>query len=91
MGWPLRRMVQGGVAQVPVDRGRLRVIDRRFVRLAHRWDLEVHAWTIDDPAEMAALLDLGVDGLVTDRPDVLREVLRGRGQWNAATVPGAER
>lgn len=89
-GAPLRWMVQGGMAQVPPERGRLRVIDRRFAGLAHRWGLEVHAWTIDDAAEMAALLDLGVDGLVTDRPDVLRDVLRGRGQWSAAGGPQRE-
>jgi glycerophosphoryl diester phosphodiesterase len=73
--------VRGALAQVPAVQGRLRVVDGRFVRAAHRRGAEVHVWTIDDGAEMARLLDLGVDGLVTDRPDVLREVLRARGAW----------
>ncbi|SER02705.1 glycerophosphoryl diester phosphodiesterase [Lentzea xinjiangensis] len=73
--------VRGQVAQVPVNQGRLTVVDKRFVEAAHRRDLEVHVWTIDDEADMRALLDLGVDGLVTDRPDVLREVLRSRNSW----------
>jgi glycerophosphoryl diester phosphodiesterase len=90
VGWPLRPLVRGGAAQVPARRGRLRVIDSRFLRLAHRWGLEVHGWTINHASDMAALLDLGVDGLVTDRPDVLRAVLRQRAQWNVAAVPGTE-
>lgn len=73
--------VRGQVAQVPVNQGRLKIVDGKFVQAAHRRDLEVHVWTIDDEADMRALLDLGVDGLVTDRPDVLREVLRSRGNW----------
>jgi glycerophosphoryl diester phosphodiesterase len=56
-------------------------VDERFVRVAHRLGLEVHVWTIDDAAEMERLLDMGVDGLVTDRPDVLRDVLRSREAW----------
>jgi glycerophosphoryl diester phosphodiesterase len=67
--------------QVPVRHGRLRVLDARFVALAHRLGLQVHAWTIDDAAEMNELLDLGVDGIMTDRIDVLREVYAARGLW----------
>lgn len=71
----------GAVYQVPVTRGRLTVLDERFVRRAHAAGRHVHAWTIDDPDEMVRLLDLGVDGLITDRPDLLRDVLERRGQW----------
>jgi glycerophosphoryl diester phosphodiesterase len=42
----------------------------------------VHVWTIDDPAEMYRLLDLGVDGIMTDRPSVLKDVLVERGTWH---------
>jgi glycerophosphoryl diester phosphodiesterase len=67
--------------QVPVHHGRLRVVDRRFLALAHRLGLQVHVWTIDDPDEMAGLLDLGVDGIMTDRIAVLKEVFIQRGVW----------
>ena len=65
--------------QVPVQHGRITVIDRRFVAAAHRRGLHVHVWTVDEPDEMRRLLDLGVDGLMSDRPDLLREVLVQRG------------
>jgi glycerophosphoryl diester phosphodiesterase len=67
---------------------RITVVDRPLVRYAHRRGLEVHAWTVDRAAEMEALLDLGVDGLVTDRPDLLREVLRARRAWPGAETEG---
>ena len=71
----------GACAQVPVRRGPVLVVDRRFVEGAHHHHLPVHVWTIDDPAEMERLLDLGVDGIMTDRPSLLKEVLVRRGQW----------
>jgi glycerophosphoryl diester phosphodiesterase len=57
------------------------LITRSFVERCHRRGIEVHAWTIDDAAQMERLLDLGVDGLMTDRPGVMKEVLFRRGQW----------
>ena len=80
-GLRARRPASAVAAQVPVRHGRVRVVDRRFLRSAHRIGLQVHVWTIDDPAEMERLLDLGVDGLMTDRIEVLREVYQRRGHW----------
>ncbi len=72
----------GGVClQVPHHRGPVTVVTRRFVDRAHAQGLQVHVWTIDDADEMNELLDLGVDGLVSDRIDVLKDVLTARGQW----------
>lgn len=68
-------------AQVPVRYGHIPVVDRRFVAYAHRLGLHVHVWTIDDPVEMNELLDLGVDGIMTDHVRVLREVYLSRGLW----------
>ncbi|GAA4660035.1 MULTISPECIES: glycerophosphodiester phosphodiesterase [Amycolatopsis] len=84
-GWApwlrLGRLCRGAMAQVPVRQAALTVVDRSFLRSAAKAGVEVHTWTIDDPAEMRRLLDLGVDGIVSDRPDLLREVLRERGEW----------
>lgn len=67
--------------QVPPNIGRRQLVDGRFVAAAHAAGLEVHVWTIDSPGRMHELLDLGVDGIMTDRPSVLREVLQTRGLW----------
>jgi glycerophosphoryl diester phosphodiesterase len=74
-------LCRGAMAQVPVKQGSLTVVDRSFLRTAARAGVEVHTWTINDRAEMSRLLDLGVHGIVTDRPDLLREVLIERGAW----------
>ncbi|MFY1631889.1 glycerophosphodiester phosphodiesterase [Solwaraspora sp. WMMB335] len=68
-------------AQVPVRFNRVRVVDARFVAYCHRLGLRVHVWTIDEPAEMHELLDLGVDGIMTDHVEVLRDVYLSRGLW----------
>ncbi len=70
-----------GCAQVPPRHYGLAVVDRRFVRAAGRLDLQVHVWTVDQAGEMNRLLDLGVAGLMTDRPTVLKAVLEARGLW----------
>jgi glycerophosphoryl diester phosphodiesterase len=70
-------------AQVPARAGRLVVTNTGFIERAHAARLQVHVWTIDDSAEMHRLLDLGVDGLMTDKPMILRDVLLARGQWHS--------
>lgn len=69
-----------GVAlQVPRAFGDIVVVDEAFVAAAHDHGLAVHVWTIDDEAEMAELVDLGVDGVMTDRPQALEAILQERG------------
>jgi len=60
--------------QVPVEQGGIPVVTRPFVNAAHERSLRVDVWTIDDPAEMRRLIDLGVDGIISDRPDLLMQV-----------------
>lgn len=71
----------GVAAQVPLAAGSLDLVTPRFVERLHDLGKQVHVWTVDEASEMGRLLDLGVDGLITDRPDVLRDVLIARGCW----------
>ena len=84
--WPgaLAGRPHAGAAQVPVRHGPVPVTDQRFVDVAHCLGRAVHVWTIDDASTMEWLLDLGVDGIMTDRPSRLREVLQRRAQWDGA-------
>ena len=77
LGWPWRRF-RARCAQVPIHQGRVRIVDRRFVDRMHSLGIDVHVWTIDDPRDMRELLDLGVDGIMTDQPEVLAEVFAER-------------
>lgn len=67
-GIPVSRPPFGGY-QVPERAGRLRVVSRRFIRHAHRAGLRVQVWTVDEAADMTRLLEWGVDGLISNRPD----------------------
>ncbi|MEV5279150.1 glycerophosphodiester phosphodiesterase [Streptomyces sp. NPDC051994] len=69
-------------AQVPERQSGIPVVDHRFVRTAHALGLQVHVWTVNDPDRMRALLDLGVDGIMTDHLETLRTVLTDRGVWH---------
>ncbi len=73
--------IQAGCAQVPLQLGGRALVDERFLAAAHARGLQVHVWTVDDPVEAEAMLDLGVDGIMTDRPAMIRELLEKRGQW----------
>jgi glycerophosphoryl diester phosphodiesterase len=85
---PLRRLPAppspGDLAQLPRHIGPLTVVDAALLRAAHSTGREVHVWTVDAASHMTALLDLGADGLISDRPDVLRAVLHARGVWQTA-------
>jgi glycerophosphoryl diester phosphodiesterase len=71
-----------GAAQVPTRRGHVPIVEKRFIEAAHQVGLEVHVWTVDEELTMARLLDLGVDGIMTDRPSVLKDLLVRRNAWS---------
>lgn len=71
------------VAQVPLRSAAIPIVREGVLAAAHRHDVAVHVWTIDDEAEMHRLLDMGVDGIMTDQPEVLRQVMIDRGHWTA--------
>lgn len=62
--------------QVPEHQRRLRIVTPRFISAAHEHGVEVHVWTVNDPGDMRRLVDLGVDGIVTDRADIALRALR---------------
>lgn len=77
------RLARSGVpcAQIPPGFRGLRLATPALIRTAHDLGMRVHVWTINDPARMERLLDLGVDGLMTDNLTGLRTVLHRRGLW----------
>jgi glycerophosphoryl diester phosphodiesterase len=70
--------------QVPVMTRGVPVVTQRFVDHLHRRDMHVHVWTVNDADEMHRLLDLGVDGIMTDETEVLRGVMQERGVWSGS-------
>lgn len=75
------RVPQEPIAQVPLRQGPIPVVTASFIEHAHRHDIAVHVWTVDDPAQMGRLLDAGVDGIMTDDTRALRDVFVARDIW----------
>jgi glycerophosphoryl diester phosphodiesterase len=75
----LMRRLGADCIQVPISRGRIPIVTERFIAAAHRAGLPVHVWTINEETTINQLLDLEVDGIMSDRLRLLRSVLRGRG------------
>jgi glycerophosphoryl diester phosphodiesterase len=61
--------------QIPENAGWMEVVTREFIEAAHKRNLKVHVWTVNQPADMRRLLEMGVDGIMTDYPDRLLDVL----------------
>lgn len=72
---------QAPCVQVPVRYRGMPIVDRGFVEAAHRRGAVVHVWTVNEATDMNRLLDLGVDGIMSDRIEALRSVLAARGAW----------
>lgn len=68
-------------AQVPPSVGRVSVVTKQFVVSAHVSEIPVHVWTINERPEMERLLDLDVDGIMTDETSLLKDVLSERDVW----------
>lgn len=79
---PRGRYGDATFAHVPLRLGRVPVFRDDLVARAHDAGVRVIVWTVDEPATMHRLLDHGVDGIITDRPDLLRDVLIARDQWH---------
>lgn len=71
-------------AQVPTHWHGIPIVDRRFINAAHRLGLKTHVWTINDTATMDRLIDIGVDGIMTDETELLSKRLALCGQWPAS-------
>lgn len=80
--WGRSTRILARYVQVPISVGRVRLVEPRMIDAAHARGMEIHVWTIDDPSMMHDLIDRGVDGLMTDRPTILRHVLVSRGLWH---------
>lgn len=79
-----RRPFRGRIASIPLRQGPFPLATPRLIDSAHRAGIAVHVWTIDEPTKMERLLDIGVDGIMTDEPAVLLEVMAQRGTRGAA-------
>jgi len=80
-GIPISPSRHALIAQVPVRQGPIPVVTRRSIARAHRLGLQIHVWTIDDPLQIGQLLDMGVDGVMSDDTRALKDVFLARKLW----------
>lgn len=72
---------EAAALQLPTQMRGVRVVDERLVAAAHAAGLQVHVWTVNRADDMDTFLDIGVDGIITDRPDLLKKILMNRDKW----------
>lgn len=81
LGRPLR--THADALQIPEEFAFVRLADRKLVDVLEASGRQVHVWTVNDPENMARFLDNGVHGIITDRPDLLKQLMEARGEWKA--------
>lgn len=81
MGRLRSRLADIDCVQVPIKQGPVTIVSKRFIDRCHKAGLQVHVWVVDEPSEMHRLLDLGVDGLMTDDVEALAAVMEERSVW----------
>ena len=69
--------VSGNCVQIPIYKYAIKLVTNRLIRLSHKLGLKVHVWTINDPNIMQKLIDMDIDGIITDKPKLLREIIQG--------------
>lgn len=74
--------------QIPARAGRIRLLDERLVHAAHAAGLAVDVWTLNSEREIRDAVDLGVDGVMSDRLELLKRVLVDRGRWQNGATDG---
>ena len=70
-----RKEVPGNCLQIPIYQYGIKLVTKRFINYIHSIGLKIHVWTINDEDTMQKLIDLGVDGIITDRPKALKDLL----------------
>jgi glycerophosphoryl diester phosphodiesterase len=70
-----KKTIQGDCLQIPIYQYGIKLVTKRLIKFAHSLSLKIHVWTINDEETMQELINLGVDGIITDRPKLLKDVL----------------
>jgi glycerophosphoryl diester phosphodiesterase len=70
-----KKTIQGDCLQIPIYQYGIKLVTKRFVKFVQSLDLKIHVWTINDEVVMQEMINLGVNGIITDKPKLLKEVL----------------